>query len=285
MLRGLYTAGTAMLAQNRRMDVITNNLTNTETVGYKGDTLTTRSFRDMIISRINDPSVYQYESVGTHNTGIHIDNIKTHYNQGALESTDVPTDFALEGDAFFVVETTPRTKIPATPEEKADPYFEQEYEEGDVEYRYTRAGNFDVDRDGYLVTPAGLYVQGEGGRVYVGTTEFQCNERGEISVDGSFVDRLQTVKFEDNSVLRKQGGNVYKIQEGLTDENGELLEIEPENVTNITVKQGFLEASNVDVARETVLMMETYRAFEINQRFVKIFDESLGRAVNDIAKA
>ena len=287
MLRGLYTAGTAMIAQNRRMEVISNNLVNVETTGYKTDTLVTQSFRDMMISRLNDPSAYQYSYVGPHNTGIHIDTIKTHFTQGPLLETQNSTDMALEGDAFFVVEYTPQILIPPDEYDLADPDYEPEYEDGETEYRYTRAGNFNVDAEGYLTLPTGEYVMGQGDRIYIGTTDFQVDATGLITVidsDGEVeeIDQLLTVRFEDNSVLRKEGGMLLTIAPML-DEDGELMEIEPEEVT-VTVRQGYLEGSNVDAARETVAMIETYRAYEINQRILKIVDESLGRAVNDIAR-
>lgn len=264
MLRGLYTAGTAMIAQSRRMDVITNNLVNVETAGYKGDVMVTQSFKDMLISRSKDPSVYQYSYVGPHNTGIHIDTIKTDFTQGALTETGHTTDLALDSDAFFVVE------------------FPLDNEDGESVMRYTRAGNFTVDSDGYLVTPEGYYVQGQGGNILIGTPDFDVSSSGVITVNGEEIDTIRTVRFEDNNVLRKTGGNLYKIAD-LTDEDGEPLDIEPEDVT-ATVKQGFLEASNVDVARDTVRMMEVYRSYEINQRILKIVDDLLGKAVNEIAK-
>lgn len=278
MLRGLYTAGTAMIAQNRRMDVITNNLVNVETTGYKQDVLVTQSFKDMMISRINDPSVYQYSYVGPHNTGIHIDTSYTVFDQGSLIETQHPTDIALDNEGFFVVEYTPRTRVEATAEEKADPDYEPEFEFGDPVNRYTRAGNFNVNSEGFLVTPSGYYVQGESGNIEVGTTDFTVDTEGNIYVDGEFIDKLLVVKFTDNGVLRKEGGTLFSV---LDDEDGQ--PIEPEE-TAATVKQGFLEAANVDVASETVRMMECYRAYELNQRVVKMYDESLGKSVNDIAR-
>jgi flagellar basal-body rod protein FlgG len=83
-------------------------------------------------------------------------------------------------------------------------------------------------------------------------------------------------------LLRKAGGNLFSVINQV-DEFGDEIETEPIDVTAV-VKQNFLEASNVDAASESVRMIETYRAFEINQRVVRIYDDSLGRAVNDIAK-
>lgn len=258
MLRSMYTAGTAMLAQSRRMDVITNNMSNVETSGYKSDTLVTRSFRDMMISRLNDPSMYRYQYVGTHNTGIHVDQSYTNWSVGALESTDVTTDLALAGEGFFCVDYT------------------TEEDEEPVEY-YTRNGAFNVDVEGYLVTGEGNRILGEAGQIMVGSTDFTVAPDGLVyDADGNEIDRLRVVRFEDNSTLRKVGHNMFSNY----DPNGEN---PPEEIIS-EVKQGYLEGSNVNAAREMVDMMQTYRAYEINQKVLRMIDDSLGRAVNDIAR-
>ncbi len=250
MLRSLYTAGTAMLAQSRRMDVITNNLTNVETRGFRSDTLVNQSFRDMLISRINDPSVHQYSNVGPHNTGIHIDRVYTSFAPGPLEQTGLATDFALPGDGFFVVQT----------------------QRGE---RYTRAGEFSVDANGDLVTPLGDYVMGLAGRINVGSANFAVSLDGIVSVGGVPIDRLRTVTFADNGVLRKDQNNLF-------------FNFDPAGApavnTLMEVRQGYLEGANVDTTKEVVNMIEVERSYEINQRILRMLDESLGRAVNDIAR-
>lgn len=272
MLRGLYTATTAMLAQSRRMDVITNNLVNVETAGFKQDTMTTRSFRDMLISRIYDPSVYQYKQVGPLNLGVHVDQIFTDFASGSFEETRHPLDMAIVGEGFFVVDWLPRFV-------DEDAAFDIEPEE-----RFTRSGNFAIDGEGNLVTPNGYYVHGESGvPIHIGTADFIVETDGTIRAGDEIIDRLRIVTFEDPRVLRKQGDTLYSIF-GSYDEWGEFVpdaepvDIEPE------IRQGFLEASNVDLARETVRMIETYRAYEINQRVISMFDETLRISVNDIAR-
>jgi flagellar basal-body rod protein FlgG len=260
-----------MLAQSRRMDVITNNLTNVETVGFKQDTMTTRSFQDMLISRIYDPSVYQYKHVGPHNLGVHVDQIFTEFTNGSLEETRHSTDAALIGEGFFVVEWIPK----GLSEDEEDDFEPQE--------RYTRAGNFALDGEGYLVTPNGYYVQGEGGPILIETVDFTIDTEGAIWANGEFIDRLRVVRFEDNSVLRKEGNSLYSVF-GALDEWGDFEPAgEPEDIIG-DIRQGFLEVSNVDIAREMVRMMETHRSYEINQRVINMFDETLRISVNDIAK-
>jgi flagellar basal-body rod protein FlgG len=238
-----------MLTQSRRMDVITNNLTNAETKGFRSDTLVSQSFRDMLISRVSDPSVFDSDSVGTHNTGIHIDRVYTSFVQGALEESGLSTDFALAGDGFFVVETP----------------------DGE---RYTRAGSFTVDADGALVTPLGQKVLGADGPLLVGAGEFTVASDGTVEADGRLIGRLRTVTFPDNGLLRKEGDNLFFNLEPAAN---------PPADTAVEVRQGYLENANVDTAREMVDMLNVYRSYEINQRVLRMIDDSLGRAVNDIA--
>jgi flagellar basal-body rod protein FlgG len=261
-----------MLAQSRKMDVVTNNLTNVETTGFKADTMTTRSFKDMLISRIYDPSVYQYRQVGPLNLGIHVDQVFTEFEQGAFEETRRSTDLALAGEGFFVVNWVPSGLT------------EDEEYEFEPEERYTRAGNFAIDGEGYLVTPNGYYVQGQSGEpILIGTSEFVVDGDGAVRVGEEVIDYIRVVRFEDPTVLRKQGDMLYSIY-GATDEFGDFEPAaEPEDIIG-DIRQGFVEASNVDIAREMVRMMETYRSYEINQRVINMFDESLRISVNDIAK-
>jgi flagellar basal-body rod protein FlgG len=261
-----------MLAQSRRMDVITNNLVNIETAGFKQDTMTTRSFQDMLISRIYDPSVYQYRQVGPLNLGVHVDQIFSDFTIGSFEETRHPSDMAIVGEGFFVVDWFPRF---------VDEDMEYELE---PEERYTRAGNFAIDGDGNLVTPNGYYVHGEGGvPIHIGTHDFTVDRDGTIHVGDVIIDRLRIVTFEDLHVLRKQGETLYSVF-GSYDEFGDFVPAaEPEDIEP-EIRQGFLEASNVDLARETVRMMETHRSYEINQRIINMFDETLRISVNEVAR-
>lgn len=253
MQRGLYAAGTGMLVQRSRMDVLTNNITNVDTLGYKKDTMLSRSFEDMLIERMNDPSVVNVtRNVGPLNTGIHVDEVATQFSQGTPEQTELNTDLCIVGDGFFVVNTP----------------------DGD---RYTRAGNFHIDSEGYLRDANGYEVQGDGGsNIQLASDRFTVKANGTIYNDdtGAQVAKLKLVEFENPLGLRKQGDNLYY-------DYGEATETE---VKNSEVLQGYIETSNVSIASEMVDMIVTNRAYESSQRAARMIDETLGRAVNDIAK-
>lgn len=251
MLRSFYIAGTGMLTQRSKMDVIINNITNVDTTGYKKDQVVSRSFADMLLDRLNDPSILnQTTYVGGQNTGVYVDELVIDFTQGPMEVTDIQTDLAIAGDGFFCVQTP----------------------EG---LRYTRSGNFQVDATGTLLTQEGNYVLGMNGeRLNVGTGDFTVNSNGDIFVEGQNVGRLRIVRFNDNNVLRKAGGNLYYAYNG---EN-------PDVMQNPNVVQGALEGSNLDIGREMAEMLTTNRLYESNQRILKMVDESLSKTVNDIGR-
>jgi len=250
MIRSLYIASTGMLVQRKKMDVLVNNIVNGETTGYKSGKLLSRSFQEMMIQRINDPAVLNYSNeIGPLGTGIHIDEIITDFEQGPLEETGRAADLAISGDGFFVV---------ATP----------------AGNRYTRDGSFAVSSDGYLVNSDGWPVMGENGRIYVGRGEFSVDAKGNVAVDGQPAGRLQLVTFADPASLRKDGNNLYVNYGGSA----------VVAAGNAAVSQGFLESSNVDLSESMVDMIEISRTYETNQRIVKMLDESLGKAVNEVGR-
>jgi flagellar basal-body rod protein FlgF len=247
MIRGLYTAATGMTVQRNKMDVLTNNIVNAETTGYKKDTLINSSFDQVMLQRINDPnvSIYGPSDVGSYDYGTHVDELFTNYSQGTLEQTGKSTDLSIEGEGFFVVETS-------------------------AGERYTRSGNFSVSADGYLVTESGEYVLGENGRIQVGGKDFTVAADGTVTNATGNVGKLRLVTFTDLSALRKQGSNLYYTYGGAGSINAE----------NAAIKQGCQESSNVDVTDSMVDMLTVYRNYEASQKIVGMTDDSLGLAVN-----
>lgn len=250
MLRSFYIAGTGMLVQREKMDVLTNNIVNIDTTGYKKDKLISSTFKDMMIKNTNDPYVISKTNmVGLQNTGIHVEEMVTSFEQGNLEETGRFADAALQNEGFFVIGT----------------------KDGN---RYTRSGNFAVDGDGYLVNSDGFYVRGEADRIYVGNNEFTIDEKGNIYTDEILTDKLKIVAFDDLTGLRKEGNNLYMNYSA-----GQVRE-----TTDTKVMQGYLESSNVDMSEELVNMMAYSRAYDLNQRVLKMVDESLEKTVNQVGR-
>lgn len=244
MIRSLYISASGMLAQRSTMDVITNNLANLDTIGYKRDSMATRSFKDVLISRINDPSGTDGQ-IGPMNLGVHADTINTDFTEGPLENTGRPADMALEGDGFFTVETPQGM-------------------------RYTRSGNFQVDQNGYLCTSEGYYVRGTNGRIHVGSQNFSVGLDGTITSPGGTY-KLQIVQFANNAALRKVGNNLFSGPAAAT-------------LSNTPVLQGYLEHSNVDLSTEMVNMINVSRNYEANQRMVTMLNDTLQKACNEVGR-
>lgn len=253
MIRSLYTSGTHMVVQRKRMDVVTNNIANVETAGYKTDKLLSRSFSDLMLSRVGDPAVLSERSgVGPLNTGVHIDEVVTDFSQGSVQHTERLTDVALVTEGFFVISTP----------------------DGD---RYTRDGSFHFDAEGYLRTSDGFNVMGEGGIIQVSN----AGEGVTIEAGGNIVDadlnavaKLKVVDFENYEDLRKMGNNLF-----LNYTNQPVQDVE-----SYEVRQGYLEASNVQMAIEMVDMLQLYRSYETSQRMVRMVDETLQKSVNDVGR-
>ena len=250
MVRGLYIAGTGMMLQRRQMEIITNNIANADTTGYKKDFLVSHSFDQVMVRRITDTRTLGGSAhfVGALHLGTQVDQKHIDFTEGNIETTLRNTDFALIGDAFFVIGTT----------------------EGE---RFTKNGAFYVDNEGYLVDGNANFLLGQNGPIYVGGTNFTVSEEGVITIDNQIVDTIRVVSFADNQALRKQGSSLFFTTEA------------PMAQTNpFRMMQGALEASNVDIGREMVNMITLYRTYETNQRMLTLIDESVGRAVNDIGR-
>ncbi|MCX7714800.1 MAG: flagellar basal-body rod protein FlgF [Clostridia bacterium] len=248
MVRGIYSAGTAMLTQRKKMDIIANNIANATTNGFKQDNMISRSFKDMLISKTNSFSIINTTSeVGPINTGIHVDEVATNFSTGAITQTGNYTDVAIEGDGFFVINT-------------------------DQGPRYTKDGAFKVNAEGYLVNQDGQAVMGENGQIYVGNNKFSVNQNGEIYINEQYVDRLQIASFADTTLLRKEGNNLYNNTGSAIVQS------------DVRVEQGALEASNVDVISQVVDMMQVYRNYEANQKIIQTMDSTLEKAVNELGK-
>ena len=249
MDRGTYIAGTGMLLQRRLMENITHNITNADTTGYKKENVVSHSFDSVMIERIKDPSVLGYtRRVGPLNFGTQIDQLYVNFEQGGLDGTERSTDLALVGDVFFVMQTP----------------------DGE---RYSRSGAFYIDDLGFLVDGEGNYLLGDNGPINVGGLNFTVDELGGVRVEDEFIDRIRVESFADNERLRKQGSNLYYSLDG------------PEAATQgYSIRQGFLEISNVDISREMVNMLTVFRTYETNQRMLTMSDEITGKAVNEIGR-
>lgn len=255
MIRGLYTSGWSMLAVEKKMDTISNNLANVNTTGFKKDTMVFESFPDLLTQRINDTRSNLNPSgiVGGMRLGSDVGEVYTYFSQGQLTSTGSKLDMAI-GDsdkAFFSV---------LAPDANGN---EKEY--------YTRDGSFVIGPGNKLETKDGYTVEGQNGPIVLNGNDFTVEPDGRIVQNGQNVDKLLIKEFEDTKTLRKYGDNLL---EG-TDQTQEA------NFSGI-VQQGFLEQSNVNIVKEMVDMITVMRSYEANQKVLQAQDSTLDKAVNEV---
>lgn len=253
MVRGLYTSALGMTTQMNKLDIISNNIANVNTAGYKADGVITQSFSEELVKLMDSSegkvSYKNSQSVGKMSQGLFVDKIYTDFKNGSLKKTDASLDLAISGDGFFTV---------------TDPL------RGEDE-RFTRDGSFTISKDGYLITKDGCYVKGQNGNIRVPEGTIDISENGNIIVNSEIIDTLKMVSFEDNTKLRKQGAGLYSAIS------------EDETIPfKGTVEQGFIETSNVNSVKEMVEMISVSRLYEANQKMITTHDQTLSKAVNEL---
>lgn len=255
MLRSMYASVSSMITLQARQGIITNNLANINTTGYKSQTLVAKSFDDMLLHNKDNykNGVSNVNELGSLNFGVRIDETATSYKQGTLISTENNTDFAIVGNGFFQVT-----------DEQNNTY-------------YTRDGSFKVNPQGYLVTNSGHYVMGinsqtgNSERIYIGSDLISISPDNSVMINGENRYKFNIVDFENYDNLTKYGNNLYKG-------DGEF------NSNNYSIKQKYLEGSNIDSINEVAMMMETVKEFEANQKVIQTIDSTLSQIANEIGR-
>ena len=249
MLRGLYTSASGMMATRRNLDIVSNNLANANSGGFKRKEGVKRSFPEMMISHFEKGE--SPRELGSLGTGVMLDEAFTDYNSGEYNYTGNSLDLAIEGQGFFEIQTPQGV-------------------------RYTRNGNFTLNGDGEIVTQQGYYLLDETGNSIqtVDDSEIYVDSDGQIYLDDLEGARINIVDFEDRDEQLEQVG------ENLFDYHGEDI-IESEESS---VRQGYLEGSNVNVVEEMTKMIEINRLYEAGQKVIQGMDETLGKAVNEAGR-
>ncbi len=256
MVKGLFSSWTGMVNEQKRLDVITNNLANAATTGYKKDGVSNQSFNNLLTYKIKDMSEsYTDKKIGKMSLGVKVGEVYTDYNQGSLRSTGNTFDFAIEGKGFFNVSTADK--------------------DGNQVLKYTRDGSFTMNQDGKLVDVNGNTLMGEGGEITIpnDTADVKVDESGRIYADGVYVDKIKLTDFTDYKYLKKQGDSFYLPLEGATAQD-----------STAGIQQGYTEQSNVNVITEMTSMIAITRAYEANQKVIQTIDGTLDLAANSVGK-
>ena len=254
----LHVAKTGLEAQDARMRVIANNLANIGTSGFKRDRVdfATLAYQEQRVAGQQSTNQTAF-AVGLNlGTGVQIQGTSRIESQGTLNLTENTLDVAMDGPGFFQVEIPPNGQI-----------------------GYTRAGNFSLNAQGNIVTAQGFQLSPPI-QVPQGATSIQISPDGTVSAaqDGQAaplqLGQLQIANFINPAGLQAIGDNflVETAASGPADVGA------AGTFGRGNVRQGMLEASNVNVVEELVGMIEAQRAYEINSRMVSAVDEMLRNA-------
>jgi flagellar basal-body rod protein FlgG len=256
MIKALWTASTGMKARMTNLDVIANNLANVGTTAFKKSRA---DFQDLLYETLKAAG----ESTGpdTENpvgqqigSGTKLAAVTKEFSQGSLTRTDRDLDIAIMGKGFLVVQGI----------------------EG--EDRYTRDGTLELDENGSIVTPDGLFVKGAGS-IPVNARGVNFSQTGQVSYidqegNENVIGNLQLSQFINPSGLSALGGNLY--MESPSSGSAEIV-IPGENGSG-TIQQRFLELSNVNIVEEMVNLIANQRSYEANSKMIKASDEMLATA-------
>ena len=256
MIRSLYTAATGMEAQQLQMDVISNNLANTGTTGYKK---VRAEFEDLLADTLRgaqapDPRGGAPASPLQVGLGVRTGTTSRSFGQGALTGTSNALDLAIQGDGFFRVQRA----------------------SGDV--AYTRAGNFRVDAtgrlctaDGDLLDPAITFPQDTTSVVVKPDGTVQAVVAGKDAP--ADLGQLQLARFPNPGGLETAGGNLLVA----TPASGEAVTLRPGEQGAGSIAQGYLEGANVQAVEEMINLISTQRAYELNSKVIQTADQMLQR--------
>jgi flagellar basal-body rod protein FlgF len=239
MYKGIYIAASGAVLMQTQLEMISQNLANANTAGYKKDTL---AFKDHLLQT----------GAGTGPDGRDMSDYsgsKIDMSSGTSVKTGNTLDVALEGDGFIALEGN----------------------------RYTRRGDLKKDGNGYLTTHDGIKVMGTGGPISLpeDSTQINIDLEGKVSVvqaGNSLPTEIDTIKimnFSPDAGMTEAGDGMYTF-------SGEGTQ------STATVKQGYIETSNVDAIKEMVRMIDTMREFESYQKAIQMFDNATSKVTNQL---
>lgn len=261
MYQGFYNLASGMLTQSRNLNVISNNMVNVQTAGYKSDTMVSTTFGDEMLYRTGRQNKENPTPLATVSKIKAADRTYVNYEQGSFEETGGIYDFALGGNGFFCIQTP----------------------QGE---RYTRNGSFSVDAEGYLVlNDQGRVLSADDQPIQILEENFHVDRQGNIisvlEPDEEGGERetvvygtLKLVDFADYNQLHKEDNGLFSST------------LAPVPITDgsIPVQWQSLERSNVDMVDEMTAMMSSQRALQSAAQVLKMYDQVMSKATNDVGK-
>ncbi|MEY8337058.1 flagellar hook-basal body protein [Lachnospiraceae bacterium 62-35] len=259
MYQGFYNLASGMLTQSRNLNVISNNMVNIQTAGYKREKMVSTTFQEEMLYRTGKRYKENAEAMASTSKIRTAERTYVNHEQGGFEPTDGMFDFALGDNGFFVIDTPNGV-------------------------RYTRNGSFHVDEEGYLNLNGMGRVQGSNGQpILINNEDFTVDSRGTIhvaasldgedsTVEGGSIGTLRVVDFEDYEQLHKEDYGMFSTAQAARD------------VEQPTILWKNLERSNVDMVEEMTSMMTSQRALQSAAQALKMYDQIMSKASSDVGR-
>ncbi len=247
MYKGFYNLTSAMLNHGKHLDVISNNMTNVSTAGFKADIYTGATFDNAMWERVGNKNK-NYTDLGEQSFITAPSALYTVYDQTGFDETGLPLDFGIEGAGFFAVE-------------------------GEDGREYTRNGQFSLDNEGYLYLPGeGRVLDREGNEIRLITDKLEYDDYGGLfTEDGGFLGRIGVYEFADYAQLEKNDRGLF------------VSDAQPQAVT-VKIHPKMLERSNVDWVYEMSAMISTQRAYQSAAEAIRIYDNVMRKATEDVGQ-
>ena len=243
MDQGIYTAAAGAIAMEDRLNIISNNIANMNTTGFKKDQMSFEQYMKQLDTSSLYPGQYKTVPIDVLAVSRSID-----LSAGAPVKTGNVLDIAVMGEGFFVVNT----------------------EKGP---RYTRAGSFQLSTENTIITPQGYRVQGNGGDITIDPekSNIVIDSTGKITQDWDELSTLQIVKISPEA-LERQGNNLFSVKEGFL----------PQPVETVSLVQGSLEKANVEPISEMVEMIATARAYDSFQKVIRSVNDAYSYSMRNV---
>ncbi len=249
MYQGIFPTIAGALFNEKRLNIIANNLANVNTAGFKQQRAIFYVPENFISNEVRPPSP-KLEPLSSSGNPFYYVEVTNDLSSGKFHKTGNPLDMALGKSGFFEI---------ATPQGP----------------RYTRNGNFTLSEKGRLITQDGFSVQGEAGEIVCKGTNISVSSGGAVTVDGRLEGTLKIVDFPDYDQIRR-------LENGLYAPIGS--DVKKEKGRQVEVMQGFIESSNVNTVREMTKMIEVMRSYEAYQKIFKLYDDINAKAVNEVGR-
>lgn len=237
----LNVSKSGMSSTQNKINVISNNIVNSNTTGYKKLDV---AFEDLVRVGLSNKSYPTNDENATTGTGVKSTTEVRNFTQGSLKNTEISTNLAIDGEGFFRVIKSDNT------------------------YAYTRNGEFSVDANGKLVDDSGniLDIQFENGKSYdnseITSDNLSVNKQGEVFVNDEKIGKINLYKPTGDNDILSASGNLFIANDG-----AELILADGE------IYQGYTEMSNVGISQEFTDLIAMQRAFQLNSKGFTVADE------------